>query len=235
MAGALHALLLEDDDTQSKILVATLKSAGLRATAVKRVDAALELIDKGEHVDLFILDRNLPDGDGLAVCRRLKRDPRTRLLPVIVLTTRSEFDEELKSYKSGADLFLAKPVDIRKFSAFASTLVRRENAKGETPDLLVCGRLKLDPKERTAWVDDVAFKGIPERLFSLLYLLASHQGRPVPAKALLQKLWGSTVRDKEVAVTVSRLRKILGPRNAGLIRFINGAGYSIDPDFTPGA
>jgi DNA-binding response OmpR family regulator len=233
MADRKHALIVEDDETQRKIIAACLGAAGLRVTAVGRIAQALALIDGGERIDLFILDRNLPDGDGLSVCRRLKRDSRTRLAPVIVLTSMSEFKEQLQSYKSGADLFLPKPVEIKKLGAYVSALASRETSKGETTETLSCGKLTLEPESRGVRVGSISLEGLAERPFALLYLLAARQGRPVPAKTILQKLWGSAVRDKEVAVTVSRLRRRLGPRLAGLIRFVSGAGYSINPDFTP--
>ena len=228
-------LIIEDDPSQQRVLRSCLQRLGHEVLCVARVDEGFAKIDAGEPFDLIILDRQLPDGEGLQVCRRLKRDPRTRLVPAIVLTTLKDFGEELQSYKSGADLFLPKPVDLTKLKGYVATLLDRTPYRGESSEALICGPLSLEPRERRVRVGAVVIDGLPEKPFALLYLLATRQGRMISRKVILQKLWGSTVRDKEVDVTVSRLRSALGPACAGLIRSIRGDGYGINLDFKPGS
>lgn len=224
-------LIVEDDATQQRILRAALVRLNHEVLCASRVDEGFAHLADGAKVDLIILDRQLPDGEGLKVCRRLKKDPRTRLIPVIVLTTLSKFDEELVSIKSGADLFLPKPVDLVKLRGYISTLLDRLPYRGEDTKTLACGPLSLEPRERRVRVADRLIEDVPERLFALLYFLATHQGRLVSRKVIVQKLWGSTVRDKEVDVSVSRLRRCLGPGLAGIIRSVRGDGYAINLEF----
>lgn len=225
-------LVVEDEPTQQRLLAAGLRRLGHDPLLAGSVAQGMEVLSATAEVGLVILDRQLPDGDGLKVCRDLKRDPRTRHLPVIVLTTLSEFDQELDTYRSGADLFMPKPVQLAKLEKYLGALLDRIPYRGLGTDKLECGVLTLEPLGRKARVGGCQVDAIPERLFALLYLLASKQGKLVTRKVIVQKLWGSTVRDKEVDVTVSRLRKCLGPRLSGVVRAFRGEGYAVVPDFS---
>jgi two-component system phosphate regulon response regulator PhoB len=172
----------------------------------------------------------LPDGDGLEVCLKIKRDPRTRIIPIIILTSLDEFEDELKSLKSGADYFLTKPVDKKKLLSYVSAMVKRTPYRGEITDKLIAGSVVIDPKQRSISYKGTVVENIPHRLFALLYLIASRQGRIVPRSVLVQKLWGNTVRDKQVDITVSRLRSLLGPHLKGLVRSMRSGGYMFDPE-----
>jgi DNA-binding response OmpR family regulator len=226
-------LVVEDDATIRLNLVKILKKSGHEVSEVARVKEGRDLLEAGEEINLLVLDRKLPDGDGLEVCRALKADPRTRTLPVVVLTSLEEFEEELASYKSGADLFLTKPVDAKKLLKYVSTMLDRIPYRGEKTDELVCGAVTLVPKERRVKAGEHVVSGIPHRLFDILYLLGKRRGKTLSRPVIIQKLWGSTVRDKQVDISVSRLRKLLGPPFEGLIVSMRSGGYSLNMDFKP--
>jgi DNA-binding response OmpR family regulator len=221
-------LVVEDELVVRKVVVKYLESEGHQVASVGTVKAGLKLLESNRVFHLLVLDRKLPDGDGLEVCLKLKRDPRTRIIPVIILTSIQDFDQELKSYKDGADLFLHKPVDRKKLLKYVAALVKRTPYRGEVSDKLAVGEVLLDPKQRSLNFKGKTVENIPQRLFALLYLIASRSGRTVPRSILVQKLWGNTVRDKQVDITVSRLRTLLGPELKGLVRSMRGGGYMFD-------
>jgi len=226
-------LVVEDEPSTQKILTLALRKWGYEVVCAASAGEGAALLKKRDDIRLVLLDRGLPDGDGLKICRALKTDPRTRHLPVIVLTGLDELDDKLKTYKSGADIHLTKPISLPLLKRYVATFMDRIPYRGEGADALSCGMLTLLPQAKKALIGGKSIEDLPPRLFDLLYLLASKQGRDVSTRTLIQKLWGGSVRDSEVAVSISRLRQRLGPELGLLIRSNRGRGYSIDADFRP--
>lgn len=228
-------LIVEDDPTMRELLADAVVDWGHQALNAASVAEGEALAARREDIRLVLLDRRLPDGDGLRLCRALKADPRTRPLPVIVLTGLGEFEQELWTYHSGADLHLTKPLDLPALKRYAAAFLNRIPYRRDDARTLRCGALTLMPKAGKALVAGRPFEHIPRRLYDVLYHLAARQGRAVSSKALVQKLWGGSVRDSEAAVAVARLRRHLGPRLGPIVATRRGRGYFIDPAFTPAA
>jgi len=219
-------LIVEDDPPTQSILKRALTHWHHRVLCASNLAEAHRLL-KQEEIDLLVLDRGLPDGDGLKICLQLKKDLQTRIIPIIVLTAQSEFADEIDTYKNGADLFLSKPVDLKKLKAYVNGLLERTPFKGEKQTLFRCGELVLDLKNRKARLGEGQLPPLQSRLFNLLYILASYNGRYISRQMLLWKLWKNRVRDKEVDVAVSRLRKKLGPEISKMISSAHGKGYAL--------
>jgi len=229
----IRILVVEDDATTRKILSAALSRWGYEPVCAATAREGRARLAESGDIRLVLLDRGLPDGDGLRVCRALKADPRTRHLPVIVLTALDALNDELGTYKSGADLHLKKPIDLPVLKRYVETFLDRIPYRREDAQTLTCGALILTPRLRKVVIAAESLENFPAALFDLLYLLASKQGQAVPARSILQKLWGGRVRDSQLAVNISRLRRRLGPRLAPIVMSLRGTGYRIDVDFRP--
>ncbi len=229
----IRILVVEDDPSTQSLLTGALKKWGYTPLCASSAHEGRSLLSEHEDIRLILLDRGLPDGDGLQICRALKADPRTRHVPVIVLTGLEELEDELGTYKSGGDIHLTKPIDLERLKRYVATFMDRIPYRGEDSDTLRCGALTLVPKSKKAIIGTDSIENISDRLFDLLYLLASKQGQAVPVRLITQKLWGGHVKDASVAVNISRLRRRLGPRFSPLIKSLHGTGYAIDVTFKP--
>lgn len=227
----MRILVVEDEAAFRGVLERALRRWGHEPVACERLREAADLVHREADLGLVLLDRQVADGDGLTLCRRLKRDPRTRGLPVLMLTGLTGFDDELAGYEGGADLYLSKPVDLEKLRKYLEALLRRRAARDENPGQLRCGTLVLDLEAGVVRAGTRTAGPVPPKLFDLLVHLAARQGRTVSRESLLRKVWKSPVRDKQVDIAVLRLRKALGPELGPCVEAVRGKGYRIAPAF----
>ncbi|MBI2071412.1 MAG: response regulator transcription factor [Elusimicrobia bacterium] len=227
-----QVLIVEDEPVTQKILVKAFQKWGYKTLAASTLAQAQRLLGQRKDIALVILDLMLPDGDGIKLCRKIKRNPQTRLLPVVVLTSLKRFRYAIHAYRNGADLHLTKPIDLAKLKQYAKAIVHRLPYRGERPHFLTYGALTFQPDENKVFVRGRAPLHLPVRLFGLLYLLALRQGKVVPRVVLVRRLWKNSVRDKEVDVAVSRLRRHLGPKLSRLVKTVSGQGYALAHDLT---
>ena len=181
--------------------------------------------------DLLVLDLMLPDGDGLEICKDLKREARTSALPILILTARGEKPDIVLGLEFGADDYLVKPFSPSELVARLKAVLRRSAAPG--PDrqglVRVGEHLAIDPRRHSALVD-----GRPVSLtsteFSLLLILGRKPGWVFSREQILDSLWGDEkdVIDRTVDVHIKHLREKLGPAGS-LIKNIRGVGYKIEP------
>lgn len=220
-------LVAEDDDAVGRILDRYLKRCGHRMLHVTSVAGAFESLRRESDIALILLDCGLTDGDGIQVCRHIKRNPATNSIPVIVMTGMDVFDEEVRSYEAGADLYLAKPLDYTRLERYVTALLNRPSRRDSRLPILSWGDLTIDSEARTVAAADQIIRNLPARQFALLYLLISYQGRLVSRFTIIRKLWRNAVRDREVDVTVCRLRRRLGSLGRDLIEPVPGQGYRL--------
>lgn len=226
MSASEYVLIAEDELQFAAVLEKAIRGMGLSPLMATDLKGAKEFL-RQFPVRLAILDRKLKEGkDSLGICLELKKDPKTRAIPVIILTGLAEFAEELKSYKAGADLFLHKPVRIMELRRYVRAFLTRMPYKEEMQSKLRFGNIVLDLAERAVLVGARAHKDLPAKQFDLIYLLVSRRGQAVSREALVRKLWNNEVRDKEVDVLVSRLRDNLGD-DSSIIEPVRGLGYRI--------
>jgi DNA-binding response OmpR family regulator len=174
--------------------------------------------------DLVILDLNLPDIDGLALCRELRRAEETRRVPIIMLTARVEERDKLLGFEIGADDYITKPFSMRELLARIHAHLRRvasfETSEEET---YTDGTLHVDRARFEARVDGERVH-LTKKEFDLLWLLIRNRGRVVTRDAILARLWDyeADVETRTVDVHIRSLRRKLGDER---IETVVGLGY----------
>ena len=224
-------LLIVEDDAR----VAALIKRGLTAEGYvcEVATDAQSGIAAATDVDLVILDRMLPGGDGLEVCRQLRA--RGNRVPVVMLTALAEVDERVDGLRAGADDYLGKPFDFEELLARVEALVRRAAPQVES-QVIECGGLTIDVDRHTVSCrgQDVALTALE---FDLLKLLARHPDRFWSRERILSRVWPATSEPETnvVDVYISRLRRKLGGAGAAsMIETRRGVGYRLRADSQDG-
>jgi DNA-binding response OmpR family regulator len=216
----MKVLILEDDRKLAGFLARVLCEEGLAVDLCGRgVDAIAQA--EGGLYDLIVLDWMVPDTDGLAVCRELRRAGATA--PVMMLTARGETRERVLGLEAGADDYMVKPFEVDEFVARVRALLRR--ASGVVA--LRCGDLEIETTARQAKLAGVVLT-LTNREYALLLHLLHRADRIVKRSDLLAHVWGTRFDPGSnlVEVHVSRLRDKLGER-AWMVETVRGVGYRL--------
>ena len=220
----MRALILEDDARLRSLVVRTLTRAGLACDEAGSVEAAEELMDLHQY-DLLVLDRRLPDGEGLEVCRRARRAGFSQ--SILMLTALDDAESTVEGLSEGADDYLGKPFDLEVLAARAKALLRR-NERRPTVEL-ASGDLRLDPAKRTAWKGGEILQ-LTAREFAILEALLRKPGAVVSREEILEQAWGEREEpmSNTVDVLVARLRRKLDtPKRPSRIETVRGMGYRL--------
>jgi DNA-binding response OmpR family regulator len=220
----MRALVLEDDARLSSLVVRTLTRIGLACDEAARIEDAEELLNLHQY-DLLVLDRRLPDGDGLDVCRSARR--RGFGQSILMLTALDDAAATVEGLSEGADDYLGKPFDLDVLAARARALLRRNERR--PVEALTCGDLTLDALRRTA-----SKAGAPlvltAREFALLETLIRREGGAVSREEMLEQAWGEREEpmSNTIDVLIGRLRKKLDtPGQPSRIETLRGTGYRL--------
>jgi DNA-binding response OmpR family regulator len=224
-------LLLVDDDTRLTAMLGDyLRGAGFGVdTAASLAAARARLLGGGRDLpyDALLLDLMLPDGDGLELTRELRADPRTRRLPLLMLTARGEPTDRVVGLELGADDYLSKPFEPRELLARVKALLRRA-VPAPVGEVLRFGRLEIDLDQRRARLDGRACE-LTAHQFDLLVVLARHAGRVLSRDQIMDALKGHPAEafDRSIDVHVSRIRAAIedDPRQPRRVLTVRGAGY----------
>ncbi|HZP93328.1 MAG TPA: phosphate regulon transcriptional regulator PhoB [Burkholderiales bacterium] len=218
-------LVVEDEPAIQELIAYNLKQAGHQPVCADNAEQALNLVSNALP-DLILLDWMLPGMSGIELAKRLRADKRTRTIPLIMLTARSEEQDKLVGLDTGADDYITKPFSPRELNARIKAVLRRR-APEMTDDVVQVGQLRLDPVSHR-----VSGNGEPVELgpteFRLLHFLMTHPERVHSRTQLLDQVWGDHVfvEERTVDVHIRRLRKALEPsRLDGLIQTVRGTGY----------
>jgi DNA-binding response OmpR family regulator len=216
----MQLLLVEDDRPLARSLEKALRAQGFAVNSVETGAAALHVIAT-ETPDLVILDLGLPDMDGLAVLKSLRRSHAE--LPVLLLTARDTVQDKVQGLNEGADDYLAKPFDVTELLARLRVMERRLS-KVKT-SLLQLGKVALDTVEQCVYFDGEKID-MARREYMLLKSLMENPGRVLTRATLESHLysWGEEVASNAVEVHVHHLRKKLGN---DFIKTIRGVGYQV--------
>jgi two-component system, OmpR family, phosphate regulon response regulator OmpR len=220
-------LLLVDDDTRLTGMVADyLRAGGFEVHAAPTLASARQWLGR-EVADLLVLDLMLPDGDGLDLCRELRREPRTAGLPMLMLSARGEPTDRIVGLELGADDYLAKPFEPRELLARIKALLRR-SAPAAPAEVMRFGRLTIDVGARVARRGDERCD-LTGHQFDLLVLLARHAGRVLSREQIMEGLKGQALEafDRSIDVHISRIRAAIedDPRQPQRVQTVRGAGY----------
>jgi two-component system phosphate regulon response regulator PhoB len=218
-------LIVEDEPDIAELVAVNLRHNGFSpvwaedgAGAQLEIDAVLP--------DAILLDWMLPGQSGLALARRWRSDPRTKAIPLLMITARGDEPDKVAGLDAGADDYITKPFSTQELLARIRAVLRRR-APEQASESVSVGRLTLDPAAyRVTWGEQPLRLGPTE--FKLLNYLMRHPERVHSRAQLLDKVWGDhvVIEERTVDVHVKRLREALGPGGA-LVETVRGAGYRL--------
>jgi len=218
----MRILLVEDEAEMAGALASALKRYDMIVDHVPTLAEAEEAISADVHAAV-LLDRQLPDGDGIALIPKLRA--RADGVPIIVLTARGELADRVAGLDSGADDYLAKPFAVEELLARLRAVLRRP--AGVQPDIIRAGRLAFDFGHREASVDGAPLE-LPRRELLVLEALVRRMGRTVLRSALEEAVYSfdDEIQSNALDTHVSRLRRKLAEADAHVeIHGIRGVGY----------
>ena len=223
-----HVLVVEDEPDIRQLITHHLEREGYRCRAVATGGEALRAV-RASIPDLIVLDLMLPEVDGLQVCRRLRGDPSTAAVPIIMLTAKSDEVDRVVGLELGADDYMAKPFSPKELVARVRAVMRRARPE-PTGRVYREGPVALDPERHTVTVHGAAINLTPKE-FDLLHVLLEAAGRVLTREHLLTRVWGyahaDEVESRTVDVHVRRLRAKLGDEGAR-ITTVKSVGYRFD-------
>jgi len=221
----MRVLLIDDDPAFAGALGAGLRRHGYDVTHVTSAGDALA----AGAGDLVLLDANLPDADGFAVCRELRRRGD---VGIIMVSGRGAQADRVAGLRSGADDYVVKPFGFTELRARMEAILRRRRPR--STGTRTVGRLRLDLDRHEASVDSEPI-ALTRKEFELVLLLMSTPERPISRERMLAEVWHTTWRgtSRTLDVHIATLRAKIGA--AAEIQTIRGVGYQILPGVGPGS
>ena len=221
-------LLADDEPNQIELMKFNLEKNGFLVRSAYNGKQALDMIYEKKQ-SVLIADWMMPKMSGIELCRELRSNKDTKLLPIIMLSARSEdFDKSL-GLDTGADDYISKPFSPMELVSRVKALIRRTNTSMSIDELIV-GELKISLSEMQVFRNDQLIKLGPKE-FKLLTLLAERPGHIFSRQKLLDTVWGVGIfiEDRTVDVHMSRLRKALriNETDTDLIRTVRDGGYGL--------
>jgi len=218
-------LIVDDEPAIRQMLQFTLSGEGFRCLEAGTADEASDAIAT-KAPDLILLDWMLPGVSGLDFARRLKRDPRTQTIPIIMLTARDEETDKVRGLDSGADDYVTKPFSTQELLARVRAVLRRTMPPGTADTVEVAG-LRLDAQTHRVTAHGETLSLSPME-FRLLHFFITHPERVFTRSQLLDQVWGDHVyiEDRTVDVHIRRLRKVLSAHGCDrFIQTVRSVGY----------
>lgn len=213
-------LIIEDDAGLSRGISFAFEQDGWMVFTAKTQQEAEALWEK-ESPDALILDLNLPDGDGIDFCKKVRIHSN---LPILMLTARDMETDEILGLTSGADDYMTKPFSVSVLKLRLQKILERRREKEENEAILRSREISLDTKTLHAFRDGHEID-LTMTEFRLLQYLLENKNQALLKEQILQHIWdadGNFVEENTLSVNVSRLRKKLG---GDCIRTIQGMGY----------
>lgn len=220
-------LLVDDEDDILDLLQYNLEHEDYRTVLAHDGLEALRVAED-ERPDLIVLDVMMPRMDGIEACRRLRRNAFLRNIPILMLTARTEEEDQIKGLDVGADIYLSKPVSVPVLLSQLRALLRGAQRHEVPPNLLQIHDLEINRDRYLVYQkgagDEPVEHRFPRKEFELLYFLASHPGKVFSRQELLDHVWGPDVYvvDRTVDVHVRKIREKLGN---DYIETVKGVGY----------
>jgi len=222
-------LIIEDEKDIVKMLDYNLKKEGFRTLFVYDGEDALDLASR-EHPDLVILDLMLPGMDGLEVCKAFKKEAKTAIIPIIMLTAKSQESDKVIGLELGADDYVTKPFSPRELIARIKAVLRRLKEKDKLPEVLKIGELTIDFAKISVAVKNKALE-LTAKEFELLKTLIKAKGRVLSRDYLLDNIWGfdhaMEIQTRTVDVHIRTLRKKLKNESKRILT-VKNYGYRFE-------
>ena len=222
-------LIVDDEKDIVKMVDYNLKKEGYRTIACYDGEDVLDAVAK-EHPDLILLDLMLPGIDGLEVCKKIKNDPKTSALPIIMLTAKSQETDKIVGLEMGADDYITKPFSPRELTARIKAVLRRTQEKEQLPDIMEIGGLSIDFAKIIVCVHKKPVE-LTSKEFELLRTLLKAKDRVLSRDYLLDTIWGydraSEIQTRTVDVHIRTLRKKLKTEAKHIIT-VKNYGYRFE-------
>lgn len=217
-------LVIEDEQDLQKVLAYNLKQAGHEALPALRGKEGL-LLAREKSPDFILLDLMLPDLSGVEVCKALKRDPKTKSIPVLMLTAKGEEIDRVVGFEVGADDYVVKPFSVRELLLRIEAILRRMRGESDAIGSFALVRLRVDREAHRVWIDGAEAE-LTALEFKLLTTLHDRRNRVQSREVLLENVWGMNagVTTRTVDTHVKRLREKLGAAG-DYIETVRGVGY----------
>ena len=222
--GKGQILIVEDDRSLAEVLDYNLRQDGYQTLVANDGQDGLRQA-KLRSPDLVVLDLMLPMVDGLEICRRLRADPVTRNILVLMLTAKSEETDEVVGFSVGTDDYVSKPFSVQVLLERIRALLRRRDGSSDDGSVLVSQGVMVDRERHRVTVEDKPLDLTPSE-FGLLEALVRQPGRVFSRSELIDAALGgdSLVLERTIDVHIRSLRKKLGP-HAVLVETVRGIGY----------
>lgn len=216
--------LVEDDNSIRELVAYTLQSAGFRAEGFERPSAFWNAVET-QLPDLVLLDLMLPEEDGISILKKLRKEPKTKKMPVILLTAKDSEYDKVMGLESGADDYVAKPFSMMELLARVKALLRR--VERDEDECMTAGRLSVDKAKHEVKADGEAVS-LTLKEFELLCLLLENKGKVLTRDQLLNSIWGYDFdgENRTVDVHIRTLRQKLGSCGE-YIETVRGVGYKV--------
>ena len=220
-----RVLVVEDEPAIAELIAVNLRHNGFAPTVVFEGASAQREVD-AVLPDVILLDWMLPGDSGVALARRWRMSERTKTVPIIMLTARTEEGDKVQGLDAGADDYVTKPFSTQELLARIRAVLRRR-APEIVNDTVQVGELSLDAATYRVTHDGRELKVGPTE-FKLLHFFMKHPERVHTRGSLLDRIWGDHVfiEERTVDVHVKRLRESLGAAG-GMIETVRGAGYRL--------
>jgi DNA-binding response OmpR family regulator len=230
VTNASNVLVVEDEPSIASFVSLYLKNAGYTVRTAGTGGAALNAV-ASEMPSLILLDLNLPDMDGVEICRRIRK---TSDVPILMLTARDEDVDTIIGLEVGADDYLTKPFNPRELVARVKAVLRRTSGerRRDEGDEIKHGDVVINAGRREVFVGDEEIQLAPKE-FDLLWELLDHRGLVLTRDQLLERVWGYTFAGdtRTVDVHVRQIRRKLG--DASPIVTVWGVGYKVGSERSP--
>ena len=215
--------LLEDDESIRKFVTYALKQSGIEAAGFSLPSEFYSAMEK-KQPDLVLLDIMLPEEDGLTVLKKLRLNPVTKNLPIIMLTAKSSEYDKVLGLDSGADDYIAKPFGTMELISRIKALLRRTSA---VSDEYRFENLYINPQKHIVLVGSQPIE-LTFKEFEILLLMMKNQGTVFSRNTLLEQVWGYNYdgESRTVDVHIKTLRTKLGTASE-LVKTVRGLGYKI--------
>lgn len=223
-----HILVVEDEQDLAKLLMLNLKALNYEVFHATTLKQAMQIVEH-TRIDLILLDRMLPDGDGILLCQQLRQAQKE--VPIMLLTAKDSEADVVLGLEAGADDYLIKPFSVLEFRARVKALLRRGQSVHDNNQQLDFNGVSINASTREV----TAFNNLLEltaREFDLLLFLAQHPQQVFSRLQLLEAVWGYSYNGYEHTVNshINRLRnKLSRCSEHDLVKTVWGVGYKFSP------
>lgn len=225
MSRARRILIVDDESAIREMIAMALELAGYDTLEASDAKTAHSMVID-EKPDMMLLDWMMPGTSGIELARRLRADPATKDLPIIMLTAKADEDNKVQGLEAGIDDYITKPFSPKELIARLKAVLRRS-----LPDVdegaISIGGIILDPVSHRVSDASGQSLNLGPTEFKLLHFFMTHQDRAYSRGQLLDMVWGGNVyvEERTVDVHIRRLRKAIGPDLENLIQTVRGTGY----------